>query len=303
MKFPFPFVPLGVTPFLAACAAIAEQPSAEPTRTLEPFARIAPEAIDESSGIVRSRTYPDVYWTLNDSGGEATLYPITLDGEGVRTAWALENDAPYSGMAVVDAQNIDWEDIAIDDAGHLIVGAFGNNQNHRRDLALYIVPEVHPNFAWKTRSLRRIDFHYPDQDAFPPEGRNFDCEALFHANGKYYLLTKHRADTRTKLYRMDAADPDISNPLTLLSSFDIGGMVTAADVSADGTRLLVLTYSAIWLFEVESGDDYFAGDISMLPIKALQCEAIAWIDDESFVITNEQRDIFRLGVDELTPVN
>jgi len=286
----------------ASTTSALDLPAGSPVE-LEPYATLQPEAIDESSGIVRSRAYPGVYWTLNDSGGEAALYPVTLEGKDIRTAWAIENDAPYSGMAVVDAQNIDWEDIAIDDAGHLIIGAFGNNRNHRRDLALYIVPEVHPDFAWKTRAIRRIDFHYPDQDAFPPKDRNFDGEALFHANGKNYLLTKHRSDTRTKLYRMDQTDGGRSNPLTLLDDFDIGGMVTAADVSADGKRLLVLTYGAIWLFEVDAGSDaYFHGRISRLPIRAGQCEAIAWIDEHSFVITNEQRDIFRIEADRLIPM-
>ena len=36
-----------------------------------------------------------------------------------------------------------------------------------------------------------------------------------------------------------------------------GGMVTAADVSTDGKRLAVLTYTAVWVFAISGGDDNF----------------------------------------------
>ena len=82
-------------------------------------------------------------------------------------------------MRIPDAVNIDWEDIAVDDAGNIIIGACGNNANTRRDLALYMIREPHPLATTMTRVWKRIDFHFPEQTDFPPEKANFDCEAVF----------------------------------------------------------------------------------------------------------------------------
>ena len=95
-------------------------------------------------------------------------------------------------------------------------------------------------------------------------------------------------------------NPLENNPLTKMASFDIGGMVTAADASPNGEKLAILTYNAVWLFENEN-DDYFKGKISWLPIYAKQCEAICF-DADTLVITNEQMEIFRLPIDSLIKI-
>ncbi len=67
-------------------------------------------------------------------------------------------------------------------------------------------------------------------------------------------------------------------------------------------KLVVLTYNNVWLFEAENGD-YFNGKISWLPIKAKQCEAICFDDDDTLIITNEQMELFELSISELIKVN
>lgn len=273
---------------------------------LEAYAQITPELINESSGIVKSRQYDNVYWTINDSGGEPALYPITFDGKGVKTKWAEKKDRPYEGIAVPDTVNVDWEDIALDDNGYLIIGAFGNNGNARKDLAVYYVAEPNPFEIWKTVSLKKVPFHYPEQKAFPPHKseKNYDCEALFTKGNVLYLLTKHRGNHRTRLYRFDSMEPFVSNPLTLVDEFDLGkSSVTAADLSADGQRLAVLTYKAVWVFEQSDGTDRFLrGAVHWLPIKARQAEAICWNGSEELLITNEQRDLFTVSLQSFEKV-
>jgi hypothetical protein len=63
----------------------------------------------------------------------------------------------------------------------------------------------------------------------------------------------------------------------------------------------VLTYNSIWLFESETGD-YFHGKISWLPIKAKQCEAVCFDDDETLIITNEQKELFEVTLDMLIEI-
>ena len=263
---------------------------------LRSIGRLDFASIDESSGLIRSRNYPGVFWTHNDSGDSARIFPISRKGSLIRP----DGNADYQGVFVLGAKNTDWEDIAADQHGNLILGDFGNNFNNRRDLSLYIIPEPNPKRDNAARILKHISFKYPDQRGFPPKQKNFDAEALFAAHGKIYLLTKHRSDTFTKLYRMDHYDRPGAPTLNLVDVFDIGGYVTAADVSPDWQRLVVLTYNAIWLFNQSDGSDrYFDGSISWLPIRAGQCEAVCFSDENTLLITNEERDVFEVKLDDL----
>jgi hypothetical protein len=89
-----------------------------------------------------------------------------------------------------------------------------------------------------------------------------------------HLFTKHRADTRTTLYRLDARKPDEVATLTALGSIDIRGQATGADCSPDGLRLAVLTYTHVWLFERDDlGRPFFEGRVSR--------RAYAYTDGES----------------------
>ncbi len=253
--------------------------------------------IVESSGIVRSRLWPEVLWTHNDSGDRARIFPVKKDGSIISPSWS---DQPYEGVILLDAVNVDWEDIAIDKNNNLIIGAFGNNGNARRDLAIYILAEPNPYERYNTRILFKIPFVYPDQKEYPAKKRNFDAEALFYAKDKLYILSKNRADDYTKLYRFDSTKTDAVNVLTLISSFNIRSQVTAADANSDGTKIAVLTYRAVWLFESQDGsDDYFNGKISWLPIKNGKiCEGICFYDD-SLIISNEQRSLFEVKTENL----
>jgi len=253
--------------------------------------------IVESSGIVRSRLWPEVLWTHNDSGDSARIFPVKKNGRIISPSWS---DQPYEGVILLDAVNVDWEDIAIDKNNNLIIGAFGNNGNARRDLAIYILAEPNPYERYNTRILFKIPFVYPDQKEFPAKKRNFDAEALFYAKDKLYILSKNRADDYTKLYRFDSTKTDAVNVLTLISSFNIRSQVTAADANSDGSQIAVLTYRAVWLFESQDGsDDYFNGKISWLRIKnGKTCEGICFYDD-SLIISNEQRSLFEIKTEDL----
>lgn len=281
-----------------ATPAVAAERQAHPQAVaLQAFARIAAPPVEESSGLVASRTIAGLYWTHNDSGDGPRLYPLTAAG----AAWP---GSPAAGILVAGAEAVDWEDLACDDTGHLFIADTGNNANERRDLTVYCLPEPDPTrpVAAGARAMRVA---YPDQTAFPPQKLNYDCEALVWFDGKLHLLTKHRADEDTTLYRLDtqAAFPAV-NVLTRLGRFPVGGQTTGADVSADGRALAVLTYRTVWVFRREqAGDDFFAGAARWLPIRARQCEAVCFAPGEPvLILSNEQRDLFRLPVAELRPV-
>lgn len=270
------------------------------TLTLEGYATFDFEEINESSAIVKSRMWDDVYWTLNDSGGKNRIFPFNRNGEMYRAQWY---DETQGGVYIGDAVNIDWESMTTDSDGNLYIGACGNNSSVRRDLCVYILKDPHPVGTGTTRYIQKINFNYPEQKEYPaPEDdSNYDCEALFTAENRLFLLTKHRSDSNTRLYTLNSMYPERMNQLTYLSTFDIGGMVTAAECNESGNKLAVLTYNGVWVFEGEAGE-WFKGSIKWLPIKARQCEAICFDDDDTLIITNEQMDLFELKLADMIDI-
>jgi hypothetical protein len=228
----------------------------------------------------------------NDSGDLPRLFAVDFSGTLLRE------------VHIEGAQNVDWEDIAADDAGRLYIGDFGNNRNTRKDLVIYVIDEPDPR-ADSTQSAltvpvqRRIPFHFPEQRAFPDPGeRNFDCEALFWDAGSLYLLTKHRSDTQTALYRVSLQGDSLRSAVRL-GEYEIGSQVTSADLSNDGRRLAVLSYQYIHVFErPEQGDNFLGGRSQRVLIEGRQCEGICFHDD-TLLLTNEQREVFCIDIDTL----
>ncbi len=271
---------------------------------LQVVGKLSFKPIRESSGLVRSRKWPGVYWTHNDSGDKARIFPIRIDGSIVKPD--NPGDDEYTGIHIHGAQNIDWEDIALDNDGNLYIGDFGNNRNARRDLGIYVLKEPNPFETMNTQVLGWLPFEYPDQDQYPPlrEKRNYDAEALFAVNGQLYVLTKHRGNRKTNLYRFVTITPGQVNRLVLLGEFDIDGKVTAADVSPDGAKLVVLTYNALWMFEKTTtvSDSWLDGKVWWLPFKnGGQSEGVCFSDD-AILISNENRDLFRVATSDLLKV-
>lgn len=132
----------------------------EPEKSLTPYAKIDFDQIIESSGLVKSRKYPGVYWTHNDSGDSARIFAITKIGEIIKPKWFK---GKYKGIKIIDASHIDWEDIAADREGNLIIGDFGNNWSARQDLSLYVIKEPNPYEILKVGIIKKIRFKYPDQ--------------------------------------------------------------------------------------------------------------------------------------------
>ncbi|WP_309397773.1 hypothetical protein [Cerasicoccus maritimus] len=255
-----------------------------------------PDEIDESSGLARG-TAPGVFWTLNDSGDRARIFAIDAYGKVVGAAGE-------AGIKIEGARNQDWEDLASDFRGNLIIPDLGNNNNRRRNLTIYQVPE--PDYATATTASVSAAWqvHYPEQYEFPPVLNNYDCEALFVAKGKIYLVMKHRADREAALYRLDSESETESNAMTLVGKAHMREMVTAAASWNDGEQIAVLTYTGIWLFTPPDGDAdrMFTGEVRWLPIRAGQCEAIAFLDAETLLITNEQQEVFHVPVADLSNV-
>ncbi len=186
-------------------------------------------AIEESSGFVASRTNPGVFWTHGDSGNKPELFAV--DGKGKLLA-----------TYPIAAKNVDWEDIATDDAGNLYIGDFGNNA-HRANRGPVVYRVIEPKVLLGQQAIvgdkpLRVDFAYQLSYA----GKPFDCEALFTWKQYGYVISKSIKGGRAELFRFSLTRP-LRTPQALEKVCDlpIRAPVTAADMLGDGKEMLVLT--------------------------------------------------------------
>jgi hypothetical protein len=191
--------------------------------------RLQDEALSESSGLVASRKNAGLLWTHNDAGDGANLYCLTQEAKRCGT-WR-----------VADAEAQDWEDIAagpgpVAGERYLYIGDIGDNDEARADVVVYRLPEPTAPMTGgdeiaSTAPADAIRLRYDDGPR--------DAEALLvhPASGDLYVVTKDRKDAG--VYKASVG----SAALTRIADFDLGGgeVVTGADVSPDGTRVVVVT--------------------------------------------------------------
>ncbi len=239
----------------------------------QPVGKYTHPDIRESSGIVASRQFEGVYWTLNDSGNPASLYATKLNGELIQE------------IAVKGSGNFDWEALGIDEKNQLWIGEIGNNSRLRFDLKVVVVAEPNPFTETEAEVIASYPYRYPNE--------NVDAEGLFIVEGMPYIVSKERE--RAVLYRFPTLlVSDTKQTLERVGEFAGAKLATGAGVSEDGTRLAVCTYDALWVYHGAAGD--LAKMIQSTPWSlshSFYGEAICF-DGDDLVLTNEARDIYAM---------
>ena len=237
-----------------------------------------PKWVSESSGIVMQGQ--NHFWTMNDGGGSNVLYSFSTTGEFM------------DSVSVKGAGNVDWEELSADKK-HIYIGDFGNNLNDRKDLRIYIL-----DINKKDVEPAIIRFSYADQMTYPATA-NFDMEAMICMQDSLFLFSKNKLRKGTgysKLYKMPAAPG--SYVLEVVDSVYLGLPVTGAAINASGTKLVLMSYGAFFIFEDFRGNDFFSGKMTKYLIPLSQTEAVAFISDHEIIFSNEQRKVFYLKLDE-----
>lgn len=241
-----------------------------------------PIQLYESSGIAVSGS--NEIWSHEDSGNENVIYCIDTTGAINRT------------LTIANSTNIDWEDMATDSDGKIYLCDAGNNDNSRKNLAVYVV-QAPDSFTGNIAGSQKINFEFEDQKNFPPPASNlnFDVEAMIWYNAKLYLFTKNRSSPQNgwcKMYSLPAVPG--SHKALLLDSIYLGNTnekarVTSADINKKTGELVLLTTDRLILFKNYPGEYFFKGEKTEYPfdITFIQNEAIAFVSDYVLYMSEE----------------
>lgn len=242
-------------PPLPEAAALAASPFPCPTKP-RAIGQLYEPALDEISGIVESARQPGVFFVHNDSGDSPRFFAIDLSGR-------LLAIFPLTSVPRV----MDAEDIAAgpgpDGRRYLYLGDTGNNFASmglgipRRKTVLYRIAE--PEVPASPRALE-----HPIADAarlvftFPDGARDVEAFFVDPRSGDLLLISK-QSDGHSQVLTATAADLAAGGgELRLAARLQFGKpplvgnpMPTAASISADGSRILVRTYSSVFAYERE----------------------------------------------------
>ncbi len=243
-----------------------------------------PKSLKENSGIEITNK-SKLIWTIQDSGNPAEIYGLDASGKIAQT------------IAVTNAHNNDWEDLTSDENGNLYIGDFGNNDNTRKDLAIYKVDAAKLK-STQAAASSKISFYFPAQKAFPPRKSElvYDVEAFFIAQNHFYLFTKNRSanfNGETTLY--EVPNQPGNHAAKKIASFKTCGnfghcAITSADISPDGKKVALLSGSSVWLFTNFKGNNFFSGKMQQIALGHYsQKEGMCFSGSNKLLISDEKK--------------
>ena len=280
-----------------ATSAIAEPPKEAPWETV---AKFEAEELEEISGLAPSKNRANVFWAHNDSGGDAALHALDLEGNFLGSA------------EVQDVKNKDWEDLAAftyRGNPYLLIADTGDNKFRRTTVRLHAVPEPTPNpdgtyTNTKVRAVWTLTCRYEDG----PQ----DCEAiavdqqgqrvlLLNKDGKasvvYTIPLFPQPKTPTLIAKKLATLPHTANAANNIVSFlkagVLGARVTGMDISPEGTQAVVLTYTDIRLFKKQGKEEpweqAFLREPTTIALPTIyQPEAVCFSSDSQWIYVSSE---------------
>lgn len=282
-------------------------------------------AIDESSGLAASRSFPGCWWTHNDSGDRARLFlleklPATDPAASSAGALPPANTEPLRSLEaergllraraveIPGAEAEDWEDMCsarIDGQNVLWIGDIGDNGSRREHVVIYRVEEPSPSQEPGATSDLRLKLARQWRVRYEDGPR--DCEGLaFDPVRKEMLLVAKTRLPFAGVYRIAAEDLQNPQRSEAIVAMRIGTvpipMVTAIDIRDDGLQLAVCTYFNRCLYQRRPEESWQealqrAPQVSKLP-PLKQIEAIAYDLQGRLWVTSERAPMPLQRVDD-----
>jgi len=254
-------------------------------------------AVAETSGIV---WYRNAIWSHNDSGGEPAIYKLDVNDGRLLQSILINN-----------ATNFDYEDIT-QDKDYIYIGDFGNNYGNRKDLCIYKIKKSDiPEEGDVEVSAEKITFAYKDQNSFQIRNRtnDYDCEAIASFGDYLYLFTKNWVGEETRSYKIPKTAGDYL--LEVHESFNVRGLITAADYNEKADALILIGYENfvpfLWVNWDFKEDDFFGGNkkrVDFAYIQGAQTEAVCFKTQDEILMTCEDSffpsSLFQLELEQIT---
>ncbi|MDR1698989.1 MAG: hypothetical protein LBR75_04120 [Prevotellaceae bacterium] len=262
-------------------------------------------SLEEISGIACSRTTEGYFWVHIDQG-KNIVYALNPDG-------SIKQQVTLQG-----ATNDDWEDICVATVGgvnYIFVGSIGDNDlkddntskvNGKGTYKIYCFKEPVIDGANKTATdVKTITYTYESgHNTADSKNNSHNAETLMYdplAN-KIYLVTKHKKNV-SGVYVSNLEWAFANQTVQMNWVCDLGVAadkflyLTAGDISADGSKMLIKNKSDILYWE-RQGSENLALTLARPPqhIAAStyndktekQGEAIAWaLNSRDFYTTSE----------------
>ena len=253
---------------------------------------ISDSRVDEVSGMVPITGLPDYFWIHNDSKDTARLFAVRKNGVIV------------AEVQLPGASNIDFEDIATGpgpdpERNYLFIADTGNNALNRTQLVIWRLPE--PNLP-STNLGQRLVAERSEPIRFRYPAGTFNNEALIvhPLTGRIYIITK--VSGPAVVYRFPSSVPGGAvQTLVRVASMNIGGLVTAADLTEDGRRMLVRTFPSVQEYRLPQGAPFES--IFTQPRIILPNAGVAEPKSESICFDLEDRDFFTSNEGNPAPIH
>ena len=245
------------------------------------------DTLSENSGLVWAA---GKLYTFNDSGSGTKVYEVTANGTIVRT------------IHIANSTNVDWEAMT-SDSTYFYLGDFGNNNGNRTDLCIYrLLKSEVTNNALDTVAAEKMNFSWADQLDFTSayNANDFDCEAFYATEDSLFLFSKNWVDLKTKCYSLPNYWTDTLNA-TLISQFDVDGLITDACKDTINDRIYLLGYknngsnfytSFIWCLWDHASNFIFSGNKRRIEIGNVltvsQTEGITLSDNGTAYVSAEK---------------
>tara|TARA_R110002051_G_scaffold141279_3_gene214287 strand:+ start:179 stop:1027 length:849 start_codon:yes stop_codon:yes gene_type:complete len=247
------------------------------------FVTKLPKAIKENSGMVYYEN--EKAWFIEDHGNDDVIYQVQFNGDLLKE------------LRVKNAKNEDWEDLTQDKEGNIYIADIGNNNNKRKDLRIYKIPNPEIETGDKI-DAEVIHFSYPEQKKFPPKKSDliYDAEAIFYRDNSLYIITKNRSEPfsgKALIYKIPAKKGKYT--AKLIGEFtpcQTTGIcqITSADISPDGKKIVLLGYGFLWIFTNFTDDDFTKGNLETIDLGATtQIESVCFKDNNTLLISDEER--------------
>ncbi len=252
--------------------------------------------LKEISGIAVSAKNPDVVWVHNDSGDTARIFAVDS-----------KTGATLGTYNLSGAKAVDWEDIELGPGPvkgqpYIYVADIGDNAMDRSSITIYRIAEPTVTGTASnptTTTVSGVDtFHL----AYPDGPHNAESFMVDPKSGEMVIVDK-TSSGNPQIY--EAPGGLTSGSTTTLKDVGTmplgsggGNLVTAADVSSDGTEVAVRTYDHVLLYNRDPSEDIATVLEQQTPVQGpvpneQQGEAIAFTPDgRGYVTTSEGTDQF-----------